>query len=629
MQCAEVESGLALTAVVPGHCKCVDPVDPVGACVVRSDSPGSHSSTTSAVAVSGGVGSMAGATFPSLALGCLDGETAVNGTGFGTPGWRDGSALVPESSASVGPRVRSPQSEVNSHDAEGESTDGEQLLKDFVAGLASYFQVEGHVGGIQELRMNANALGSRRGPPSSSSQFRGVTRHRRTKKWESHIWYNKKQLYLGGFKEAVDAAKAHDIMALKLRGSKAHTNFEPSGYSRLLPFLETLSMEQVIEALRLVSKGTDFGAALKKPFRTSRTVKHHRLQGPVEGLLSSADDDASLVHVANHIVDNISATLLPPPIWTKDAVRDQVAIEDLSNPVMMSTTPRGSSVADLLSSTPIETASAGLMEDGIDATWAPIMCSSEAPLFPNSQSSPFLQFSQPLDLGPGPMEQRPQSEIRSELEMLCGQSPRDLISPVVPVTQRTASDPLPGVDEAGFSVPELLRAGTPSARQLSSPIVGMQNLYPQEDSLLVKVPVYQSKVVQFPNGATRAASLPVQMAGTLPVDQSLLWSQNPSEAYASHSMGATLGATADAGVLRSHPETTQVSVNTSYPAGVRDIECNLQAGGAMSLPGQYRSDQYGAVLDSHRNGLMRVSSTSGAVLGLTGERAVQPGGHCL
>ena len=31
--------------------------------------------------------------------------------------------------------------------------------------------------------------------------------------------------------------------------------------------------EQVIEALRLVSKGTDFGAALKKPFRTSRTVK--------------------------------------------------------------------------------------------------------------------------------------------------------------------------------------------------------------------------------------------------------------------------------------------------------------------------------------------------------------------
>ena len=65
---------------------------------------------------------------------------------------------------------------------------------------------------------------------------------RRTKKWESHIWYNKKQLDLGGFKEAVDAAKAHDIMALKLRGSKAHTNFEPNGYARLLPFLEALSM---------------------------------------------------------------------------------------------------------------------------------------------------------------------------------------------------------------------------------------------------------------------------------------------------------------------------------------------------------------------------------------------------
>jgi len=40
--------------------------------------------------------------------------------------------------------------------------------------------------------------GGRRGPAGGSSRFRGVTRHRRTRRWEAHIWENKKQLYLGG-----------------------------------------------------------------------------------------------------------------------------------------------------------------------------------------------------------------------------------------------------------------------------------------------------------------------------------------------------------------------------------------------------------------------------------------------
>ena len=86
----------------------------------------------------------------------------------------------------------------------------------------------------------------------------------------------------------------------------------------------------------------------------------------------------------------------------------------------------------------------------------------------------------------------------------------------------------------------------------------------------------------------------------------------------------------DVGVLRGHPEPIQVPVNTSYPAGIRDIDCGLQAGTGISITGQYGSERYGSVLDGRRSELMRVSSPDGgSVLGLTDERGVRPGGHCM
>ena len=56
--------------------------------------------------------------------------------------------------------------------------------------------------------------------------------------------------------------------------------------------------------------------------------------------------------------------------------------------------------------------------------------------------------------------------------------------------------------------------GVAPARQLASPMAGMQSLYPSQDSVVVKVPVFQSKVVQYPSTATRAASMPVQVANS-------------------------------------------------------------------------------------------------------------------
>ena len=87
----------------------------------------------------------------------------------------------------------------------------------------------------------------------SSSAFRGVTLHRRTKRWESHIWVREtgKQLYLGGFDFERAAAEAHDLCALKLRGRNARgLNFPLERYARAASALDAMSHEQVVAAVR-------------------------------------------------------------------------------------------------------------------------------------------------------------------------------------------------------------------------------------------------------------------------------------------------------------------------------------------------------------------------------------------
>ena len=60
---------------------------------------------------------------------------------------------------------------------------------------------------VKETRFEANGV----------KKFRGVTRHKRTLRFEAHIWESKKQIYLGGFESELLAARSHDIMALKCK----------------------------------------------------------------------------------------------------------------------------------------------------------------------------------------------------------------------------------------------------------------------------------------------------------------------------------------------------------------------------------------------------------------------------
>ena len=61
-------------------------------------------------------------------------------------------------------------------------------------------------------------------------------RRRRTKRWEAHIWADKKQVYLGGFTDEARAGAAHDVMAIKCRGKRARpVTFSHEQVSALLP----------------------------------------------------------------------------------------------------------------------------------------------------------------------------------------------------------------------------------------------------------------------------------------------------------------------------------------------------------------------------------------------------------
>ena len=72
-----------------------------------------------------------------------------------------------------------------------------------------------------------------KGKSARSSKFRGVTKHRRSGRYEAHIWIKElgRQVYLGGYEFEEHAAEAYDIAALKSKGRRTKTNFELVGGS--------------------------------------------------------------------------------------------------------------------------------------------------------------------------------------------------------------------------------------------------------------------------------------------------------------------------------------------------------------------------------------------------------------
>ncbi|KAL6660030.1 hypothetical protein ACP70R_002152 [Stipagrostis hirtigluma subsp. patula] len=93
-----------------------------------------------------------------------------------------------------------------------------------------------------------------------TSQFRGVTRHRWTGRYEAHLWDNTcrkegqtrkgRQVYLGGYDKEEKAARAYDLAALKYWGPSTHINFPLSTYEKELEEMKHMSRQEFIAHLR-------------------------------------------------------------------------------------------------------------------------------------------------------------------------------------------------------------------------------------------------------------------------------------------------------------------------------------------------------------------------------------------
>ncbi|XP_010931490.1 AP2-like ethylene-responsive transcription factor At1g16060 [Elaeis guineensis] len=122
-----------------------------------------------------------------------------------------------------------------------------------------------------------------------SSIYRGVTRHRWTGRFEAHLWdknwqhplHNKRgrQVYLGAYDAEVDAARTHDLAALKFCGPEAILNFPVEMYTGEYREMQTMSREEWVASLRRRSNG--FARGVSK----YRGVARHHNNGRWEARL--------------------------------------------------------------------------------------------------------------------------------------------------------------------------------------------------------------------------------------------------------------------------------------------------------------------------------------------------------
>jgi AP2-like factor (ANT lineage) len=94
---------------------------------------------------------------------------------------------------------------------------------------------------------------------SDSKHFKGVTLHKNTNRWEAHVWCGTapslsrgkgSQKYVGSFASKEDAARARDIVALKIYGKEVFLNFNKDDYNDSISFFASFTTDETISFIR-------------------------------------------------------------------------------------------------------------------------------------------------------------------------------------------------------------------------------------------------------------------------------------------------------------------------------------------------------------------------------------------
>ncbi|CAI8609395.1 unnamed protein product [Vicia faba] len=128
-----------------------------------------------------------------------------------------------------------------------------------------------------------------------TSQYRGVTRHRWTGRYEAHLWDNSckkegqsRKGRQGGYDMEEKAARAYDQAALKYWGPSTHINFPLEDYQNQLEEMKNMTRQEYVAHLRRKSSGFSRGASMYRGV-TSRHHQHGRWQARIGRVAGNKD----------------------------------------------------------------------------------------------------------------------------------------------------------------------------------------------------------------------------------------------------------------------------------------------------------------------------------------------------
>ncbi|OMO70649.1 hypothetical protein CCACVL1_18743 [Corchorus capsularis] len=127
-----------------------------------------------------------------------------------------------------------------------------------------------------------------------TSQYRGVTRHRWTGRYEAHLWDNScrkegqtRKGRQGGYDKEEKAARAYDLAALKYWGPTTHINFPLSTYEKELEEMKNMTRQEFVAHLRRKSSGFSRGASVYRG--VTRHHQHGRWQARIGRVAGNKD----------------------------------------------------------------------------------------------------------------------------------------------------------------------------------------------------------------------------------------------------------------------------------------------------------------------------------------------------